>query len=82
MSQPMPTAASAARPTTPRRRLVILHPQYCKSCQICVELCAKQALALDPVTRRVVLVRPEACNGCGLCEFLCPDYVLMMVENE
>lgn len=65
-----------------RRRLALLNSVYCKSCAICVELCPKDALALDATTRKVVIAKPEACNGCGLCEFLCPDYVLMLVPND
>lgn len=78
----MPPTTPTAPPPVPRRRLVLLNPAYCKSCAICVDLCPKHALALDPTARQVMFAKAEACNGCGLCEFLCPDYVLMLVPND
>ena len=72
----------APRPRAPKYRILVKNSTYCKSCGICIELCPKKVLVLDPETRKAALAEAEACNGCGLCEFLCPDYVLVLMENE
>ncbi len=80
MTEPVVNAKAAPARTT--YRILVANSSYCKSCGICIELCPKQSLILDPDTRKVVLDKPETCNGCGLCEFLCPDFVLMLVDDE
>ncbi len=75
------TAGTASR-IRPKYRIEIKNPTYCKACTICVDLCPKKSLGLDPETRRVELTHAETCNGCGLCEFICPDFVLQLIDNE
>jgi 2-oxoglutarate ferredoxin oxidoreductase subunit delta len=58
-----------------------IHPVYCKGCQICVEMCPKQALkSSDTINSKGYLLPIEndmsRCNACGLCEVLCPDFAI------
>lgn len=48
---------------------------WCKSCDICVQLCPERCLRLDE-ERIVVLTEASRCTGCRLCEWLCPDFAI------
>ncbi|MCP5026924.1 MAG: pyruvate ferredoxin oxidoreductase [Actinomycetia bacterium] len=48
---------------------------WCKSCDICVQLCPERCLTLD--TDGIVEVTDaSACTGCRICEWLCPDFAI------
>ena len=58
-----------------------INRNWCKGCAICVELCPKSVLQLDPSDRPVAL-RPEECLGCRLCELRCPDLAIEIELQE
>ena len=47
---------------------------WCKGCEICVDVCPKQVLAMEDFIE--VIQDLEACTGCMLCENLCPDFAI------
>jgi NAD-dependent dihydropyrimidine dehydrogenase PreA subunit len=47
--------------------------EWCKGCEICVEVCKKHCLAMD-IRGKVKVVNLETCNKCLLCDLLCPDF--------
>ncbi|MFQ5847914.1 MAG: ferredoxin family protein [Candidatus Methylomirabilales bacterium] len=49
--------------------------EWCKGCEICVEVCKKHCLAMDGLGK-VMVVNLEACNKCLLCDLLCPDFAI------
>lgn len=60
---------------------------YCKGCTICVEVCPKDVLEMQPVGDRwqgavVVVEDIEACIGCLLCELQCPDFAIAVDKPE
>jgi 2-oxoglutarate ferredoxin oxidoreductase subunit delta len=57
---------------------VIVYPDWCKGCGICVAFCPKQVLALGSDGKARV-VAEEACINCGFCEPHCPDFAIMVV---
>jgi 2-oxoglutarate ferredoxin oxidoreductase subunit delta len=64
---------------------IIVNPEWCKGCYICVELCPRKVLDVDPSAfvhgfHPVVVVRPEDCSVCRQCELLCPDLAIMVEE--
>ncbi|MCC7461374.1 MAG: 2-oxoacid:acceptor oxidoreductase family protein [Gammaproteobacteria bacterium] len=71
-------AAPQAGPATAvqdyRARLEIT-AAWCKSCDICVQLCPERCLRLN-AERTVELTDPARCTGCRLCEWLCPDFAI------
>ncbi|GHV54245.1 2-keto acid:ferredoxin oxidoreductase subunit delta [Deltaproteobacteria bacterium] len=52
-----------------------LDRRLCKSCGICMELCAKKVLAPD-AEGKPFPANAQACVTCGLCELHCPDFAL------
>ena len=54
--------------------------EWCKGCEICVEFCPHDVLAMKgPV---VEVVNLEACTACQLCEIRCPDFAITVTKNE
>ncbi|MFH1452630.1 MAG: 4Fe-4S binding protein [Armatimonadota bacterium] len=61
---------------------VIRIKTWCKSCGICVAVCPKKAIEIDPKTKKVELVRPDDCIRCGICEKICPDFAILITGLE
>ncbi|XUW99132.1 4Fe-4S binding protein [Wukongibacter sp. M2B1] len=59
---------------------LIINPELCKGCGICVAFCPKQVLAME--NEKVKAVDIEKCIKCGLCELRCPDYAIYIGGNE
>ncbi len=67
----------------PRFHVVVI-PERCKECGICVHVCPKNVLEKGTESnargyRYPVPARPEDCIGCRLCEFNCPDFAIYVV---
>ncbi|MGO9178846.1 MAG: ferredoxin family protein [Candidatus Limnocylindrales bacterium] len=48
---------------------------WCKRCNICVEICPKESLVLT----HDAIIEVENCIRCGLCERYCPDLAIEMI---
>lgn len=60
---------------------VVVLPEYCKSCGLCVQICPKKVLKIgNKVNAKgywaVIAAQPEKCVGCSLCATVCPDVAL------
>ena len=61
---------------------VIVDNNRCKGCEMCVNACPKQIIALD--TQKInakgyhpaKLMEPEKCTGCKSCATMCPDVAI------
>lgn len=62
------------------KKKLVLEPDWCKGCGICVAFCPKNALEL--VHEKVRLKEDGGCILCGLCEMRCPDYALHLENLE
>ncbi|MDY0060961.1 MAG: 4Fe-4S binding protein [Myxococcota bacterium] len=64
----------------PRKRTkqLLVRPEWCKGCNICVSFCPTHVLALDR-DGKIVIVHEEACTECRLCELRCPDFAIELV---
>ncbi|MBM3460548.1 MAG: hypothetical protein FJX76_00410 [Armatimonadetes bacterium] len=59
-------------------QLIMLHPDWCKSCALCVDVCPKDCLEMDgPLPR---LTDAKLCTSCGMCEYLCPDFAIHVLK--
>jgi NAD-dependent dihydropyrimidine dehydrogenase PreA subunit len=61
--------------------IVIIVPELCKGCDICVSVCPTGVLLLQDDEKSIhgVIARvdaPEYCTGCMLCELRCPDFAI------
>lgn len=64
-----------------RDKLVLkVKPNWCKGCNICVNLCPKNVLELDD-DNKITIARRENCIKCGQCELRCPDFAIYLEED-
>ena len=60
--------------------------RYCKGCGLCVTVCPRDVVALDPDTitdkgyHPAMLTDESRCTGCAACAVICPD-VAITVER-
>jgi len=73
------TEPAASVKKVPRKAIIKIKNEWCKSCGICVELCPKGVLEMQD--GYPVAVRPEDCTLCLDCEIRCPDFAIT-VEQE
>jgi 2-oxoglutarate ferredoxin oxidoreductase subunit delta len=63
-------------PNKPRRWDVVVIPEWCKGCVLCVEICPTGVLEMDVQGLLAEVVDLDACTGCRLCEMMCPDFAV------
>ncbi|MDA8202842.1 MAG: 4Fe-4S binding protein [Chloroflexi bacterium] len=51
---------------------------WCKRCNICIEICPKDSLVLT----HDAIVEVENCIRCGLCERYCPDLAIEVIPAQ
>jgi len=59
---------------------ITIKKEWCKGCEICVEFCPTDVLAMNGAYAEVVNL--EACTACGLCEIRCPDFAITVTKNN
>ncbi|WP_428568733.1 MAG: 4Fe-4S binding protein [Solidesulfovibrio sp. DCME] len=69
--------------TEPKRgqNRVVVYPDWCKGCGICVAFCPKHVLATGPDGKARV-VDEDACVNCGFCEPHCPDFAIVVAPRN
>lgn len=70
------SAARAARSFT-----VAINAKYCKGCEICVQVCPTDVLAISE-KQKAEVVAIDKCTGCISCEIYCPDFAIAVREVE
>jgi 2-oxoglutarate ferredoxin oxidoreductase subunit delta len=67
----VPPARKAPRGT------VVLHPERCKGCELCIPACRPGVLRMSTQRNSSGYLLPElleGCTGCNGCSMVCPDY--------
>jgi len=64
---------------------VIVLEERCKSCELCVSVCARQCLRISERHNQsgyfvVEFIGAEKCTGCGLCGEMCPDIAVQIYK--
>jgi len=65
---------------------IIVDGRYCKGCGLCVNVCPRAIIVLDPETMTdkgyhpAILTDETRCTGCANCALMCPD-VAITVER-
>ena len=65
---------------------VQVNENLCKGCELCVQVCPRQVLALAKERLNAKgyhpceVVKPDDCIGCAMCYMTCPD-VAIRVEK-
>ena len=74
-------AASPPSPVPTAFSPLDIAADQCKGCGLCVDVCPRHVLALDPVVvnplgyHPVRLTDPAGCTSCALCARICPDAI-------
>ena len=66
---------------------IVINPDWCKGCYICVGVCPRDVLSIDQTAwtgsfHPVVVVQPERCTVCRNCELLCPDLAIEVLADQ
>ena len=61
--------------------LLRIRAEWCKGCNLCVEACPKELLALDEM-ERVYVTDIDTCIFCGICAERCPDFCISIYRPE
>jgi len=63
---------------------LVIRPERCKSCGLCIAACPRKALYFGNDSNRAgykyIMVDEEKCSKCGSCYTACPDYVFTIEE--
>ena len=62
------------------KKKLVIDPEWCKGCGICVAFCPGNALEL--IGEKVCLREDGECVLCGMCEMRCPDYAIYLENLE
>jgi 2-oxoglutarate ferredoxin oxidoreductase subunit delta len=65
---------------------IVLDPELCKGCLLCIEECPKKALTSGNERSAKGYLMPALdetmCISCGMCELLCPDQAITTLKKE
>ena len=60
-----------------QKSCVIVKPDLCKACGLCIEFCPKKVLqkgkAISGMGYEFTVYCGEGCSGCGTCFYVCPE---------
>ncbi len=64
-----------------------INDDYCKGCDICIELCPTDVFEPSGELNRrgyyvPIVARVEDCTGCKLCDLLCPELAIIITEKK
>ena len=65
---------------------VILNPDECKGCRLCIEACSRHCLSIGSGINRLgyqyALFEQRKCTACGMCYYACPEPGTITVVKE
>lgn len=66
---------------------IVINPEYCKGCNICVSCCPKGVLQPSKTLNEKGYTLPEPvesenCICCKMCETVCPDFAVAVEKKE
>jgi Pyruvate/2-oxoacid:ferredoxin oxidoreductase delta subunit len=63
----------------PSRFRAFVEAENCNGCELCIDRCFFEALAMGEEEHRAV-VEEKNCMGCGVCQVVCPTEAILMQE--
>jgi 2-oxoglutarate ferredoxin oxidoreductase subunit delta len=76
-----------ASPKNKAAKEIIIDDQFCKGCNLCMEVCPRKVFTQSSKRSRAGYSMPQAaepakCSVCFLCEMTCPDLALTIIEES
>ena len=72
-----------------KKKITEIHidEEYCKGCDICIELCPTDVFTKSEQinSRGYYIPIPEVienCTGCMICELICPEMAVIIIEDK
>ncbi|UCE13327.1 MAG: 4Fe-4S binding protein [Candidatus Heimdallarchaeota archaeon] len=75
-------------PPADKEYVVIILPEQCDGCELCVEFCPTDVLEIDMeaynsrMLHPAIAVKPDECVGCQQCERICPSVSIFVTEIQ
>ncbi len=70
----------------PAKGRIVVNEAYCKGCELCVEACPQDVMALS--TERITAkgyhpaeLIAAGCTGCGICAIVCPEAAIAVYRE-
>ncbi|WP_459201509.1 4Fe-4S dicluster domain-containing protein [Methanococcus sp. CF] len=66
---------------------IIIDENYCKGCDICIEVCPKDVYKKSETLNKKGIyppnpINPKECTNCQLCILQCPDQAITVETEE
>jgi 2-oxoglutarate ferredoxin oxidoreductase subunit delta len=66
---------------------ILIDDQFCKGCDLCIEVCPREVFGKGNKRSRAGYSMPKVlslrnCVACLLCEMTCPDLALTVIEGK
>jgi 2-oxoglutarate ferredoxin oxidoreductase subunit delta len=65
---------------------IIIEIEKCKGCEVCIDACPNQVIALSPEVNKkgyhFALKVNSDCIGCANCAVVCPDAVITVYREK
>jgi 2-oxoglutarate ferredoxin oxidoreductase subunit delta len=76
-----------ASPKRKAAKKIIIDDQFCKGCNLCIEICPRKVFSGGNKRSRAGYSMPQAadpgkCSVCFLCEMICPDLAVTVIEEN
>ena len=70
----------------PVRGWIEVSDQYCKGCELCIDACPQEVMALnmEVLTSKgyhPVMLTGDGCTGCAICALICPEAALTVFRE-
>ncbi|MBE0698698.1 MAG: 4Fe-4S binding protein [Anaerolineaceae bacterium] len=70
----------------PPKGRIVVNESYCKGCELCVDACPQEVLALSLVRITAKGYHPvelagQSCTGCGICTIVCPEAAIIVYRE-
>ena len=75
-------------PQAEKEYKVIVLPEQCDGCELCVEFCPRDVLEIDldsfnsRMLHPAIVSHPDECTGCHQCERICPSASIFVTEKD
>jgi 2-oxoglutarate ferredoxin oxidoreductase subunit delta len=76
-----------ASPKKKAAKEITIDDQFCKGCNLCIEVCPRKVFGNGRKRSRAGYAMPQVsdlgkCTVCFLCEMTCPDLALTVIEEK